>query len=298
MKIPQGLQLAIEKHQEKPTHQLISAKFKIAYKTAVRFHQAKRKVRNILQKHAKVKLREYFPAVVARHQSLLLKRLGGNSEHLQRQKVQNLALALQKIDMVVIQPGQTFSYWDLIGQPKVKDGYVDGMLLARGKVVEGVGGGLCQLSNLLYWLFLHAPFEIVERYHHSYDVFPDSGRVLPFGSGATVFYNYVDLVAKNVSELPIQLKLWLTDAHLKGQLLAPIHIPSKFKIWEENHCFVIWMDRFYRYNEIYQDVYEKGELLRTNFVTNNFAPVLYEVSRDSLEKDGYRVIEIDSMIRF
>ena len=45
------------------------------------------------------------------------------------------------------------------------------------------GGGLCQLSNLIYWMTLHTPLTITERYRHSYDVFPDSNRTQPFGSG-------------------------------------------------------------------------------------------------------------------
>lgn len=112
------------------------------------------------------------------------------------------------------------------------------MLISRGKVVEGIGGGLCQLANLFYWIFLHAPVEIVERYHHSLDVFPDSGRVLPFGSGATIVQNYIDLQIKNISQEPLQIKIWLTDTHLKCQLLAPNPIKQKFHIFEKNHTFI------------------------------------------------------------
>ncbi|MFJ8513275.1 VanW family protein [Lysinibacillus xylanilyticus] len=51
------------------------------------------------------------------------------------------------------------------------------------KVKTGVGGGICQLANLLYWMALHTPLIVTERHHHSFDPFPDSGRTLPFGSG-------------------------------------------------------------------------------------------------------------------
>lgn len=47
------------------------------------------------------------------------------------------------------------------------------MQLSRGEVVRGVGGGLCQLANLLYWMSLHTPLEIAERHQHSFDPFPD-----------------------------------------------------------------------------------------------------------------------------
>lgn len=284
--------LLLEKISKPQPHHLLSQKSAFIYRNAVAYYQIKRSIQNVFQGHASIK-KPYLPAIIARHQSLLHKKLGDNNEHLQHQKVTNLKIASQKIDSIVIQPGQTFSYWHLIGKPKAKDGYVGGMLLSRGKVVEGIGGGLCQLSNLLYWLFLHAPFEILQRFHHSYDVFPDSGRVLPFGSGATVFYNYVDLVAKNISKQPLQIKLWLTDSHLKGQILSDNHLPIKYKVREKNHCFVKWQNRFFRYNELYQDELLEGKIINSTLVTKNFAPVLYPVTVEELQQKNYEVIVFD-----
>lgn len=258
------------------------------YKCAVKYYQTRRFVQNQLAERANTKS-PYFGNIIFRHQSVLLKKLGDNNEHLQQQKVQNLRLAANKLDSIVIQPGQTFSYWHSLGRPTIKDGYVPGMLLSRGKVVPGVGGGLCQMSNLLYWMFLHAPVEIVERSHHSYDVFPDSGRVLPFGSGATVFYNYVDLVVKNASKAPLQLKLWLTDHHLKGQIVSDRRLPYKYHVREANHCFVSYQNQLFRYNELYQDVLFGNTLIATNFITKNFAPVLYQTSPIELLQKGYLV---------
>lgn len=180
----------------------------------------------------------YFPCVVARHQSVLRRRLGDSNPRLQEQKIINLREAIKKFDGVIIEPEKIFSFWEILGNVSYKNGYVDGMLIAQGKVVEGVGGGLCQLANLFYCIWLHVPTEIVERYHHSLDVFPDSGRVLPFGSGATIVQNYIDLQIKNISPFPIQIKIWLTDTHLKCQLLSREVIPQKYHIFEKNHTFV------------------------------------------------------------
>ena len=70
------------------------------------------------------------------------------------------------------------------------------MVLHYGSFQTGIGGGLCQLSNLIYWMTLHTPLTVTERYRHSFDVFPDSRRTQPFGSGATCSYNYLDLQIK------------------------------------------------------------------------------------------------------
>lgn len=127
------------------------------------------------------------------HKSLLRRKLGDSDPILQEQKVKNLAIGAKKFNNLIIKPNKTFSFWKELGEPNYKRGFVDGMIIDNGAVTIGVGGGLCQLANLFYWLFLHAPVEIKEHHHHMLDIFPDSGRILPFGSGAGVLYNYGDL---------------------------------------------------------------------------------------------------------
>ncbi len=234
----------------------------------------------------------YFSAIITRHQSALRRPLGASDPLLQEKKIINLAQAVKNIDGVIIKPGKIFSLWQILGRPSYRRGYVDGMLLAGGQVVEGVGGGLCQLSNFLHWIFLHSPWKIIERYHHSLDVFPDSGRTLPFGSGATILYNFVDLMAQNVSDQPLQIKLWLTDNHLKGQVLAPQPWPQKFHVLEKNHCFIKQNDRYFRYNEIYRQTKVAGQVVKTELAATNFAPVLYAVDSDYLRKNHLTVIDL------
>lgn len=234
---------------------------------------------------------DFFKYIAARHQSVLRRRLGDSDAKLQEQKIINLKQAIKKLNGVVIQPNHIFSLWKIIGKPKYQNGYVDGMLLANGKVVKGIGGGLCQLSNFLFWIFLHVPIETIERYHHSMDVFPDSGRTLPFGGGATIFYNFIDLKIKNISAYPLQLKIWLTDTHLKGQILSPHPIPQKFHIFEKNHFFVKRGKRYFRYNEICAETKINGKVEKIEKITTNFAPVLYTVTKKYLQKNDFKVLD-------
>ena len=171
---------------------------------------------------------------------------------------------------------------------------MDGMLLSDGEAVSGLGGGLCQLSNLLYWIFLHAETEIVERYHHSKDVFPDSGRTLPFGSGATIFDNYIDLKVKNISNSDIQIKIWMTDDALKVQLLSDSPSAKKFHVFEKNHCFVKKGERYFRHNEIYRKTSVAGVMKKEELIATNFAPVLYKVTPKYVSEHGFEVIEISA----
>lgn len=276
-----------------PQRTALSLRFPILKTPLISIKRFGRNFSNFLTlKSATSKNWYFFPNVYFRHQSTLYKKLGDNNARLQKQKVTNLKLAAQKLNGLVIKPGQTFSLWQIIGNPTPKKGYVKGMLLADGKVIEGVGGGLCQMANLLYWMFLHMPIDIVEHHHHSLDVFPDSGRVLPFGSGATIYYNYVDLRIKNTSSQPFQLKIWVNDTHLKGQILSKKIILKKFHIFEKNHCFVKTDNKYFRYNEIWRQTKIAGELIAQKKITENFSPVLYEVNQDYLKKLNYQVIEI------
>lgn len=64
-----------------------------------------------------------------------------------------------------------------------------------GKVSEGIGGGMCRFTNLLHWMILHKPLTIVEHHHHgSFDLFPDFGRQVPFGTGTSVCYNHMQFI--------------------------------------------------------------------------------------------------------
>lgn len=228
-----------------------------------------------------------LPWVVARHASPLMRRLGDSDPILQEQKITNLRIAAQALEGIIIKPGRTFSFWDIVGAPTYRRGYVDGMLLSAGKVQAGVGGGLCQMSNLLHWAFLHAPFDIVERAHHSFDVFPDSGRTLPFGSGATIFYNLIDLKVRNASAVPIQIHVWLTERELKIQLRSSARIPEKYHVYEKGHSFLNFRGTWFRSNEIWRQTLREGNVVADDFLYSNFAPVMYPVTAEYLENRGY-----------
>lgn len=215
-----------------------------------------------------------------KHQSLLRRKLGNSDPQLQENKVVNLKIACPTIDGIVIKPGETFSFWRQVGEASAEKGYLEGMQLSRGEVVRGVGGGLCQLSNLLYWMALHTPLQVVERHHHSFDPFPDENRVLPFGSGCGVFYNYIDLRFLNPTDITFQIKLWVTDEHLKGSILSDIETPHAYHITEKNHRFLRDGERTFRENEIWRELIDRrtGNRICEELVVKNHAEVRYQLN--------------------
>lgn len=219
-----------------------------------------------------------LPHLIFQHQSLLLRKLKDVDMQLQYNKITNLRLAGQRLNGLIVQPGETFSYWRLIGKPTRSKGYMDGMLLFYGKVMTGTGGGLCQLSNLIYWMTLHTPLTITERHRHSYDVFPDSGRSQPFGSGATCAYNYIDLQILNNTSSPYQLHIYLTETHLAGEWRSALPATRIYEVYEKEHYIQQqYWGGYTRHNVIHRKVYDlRMNPLDDEWITNNDAIMMYE----------------------
>jgi vancomycin resistance protein VanW len=235
-----------------------------------------------------------LPYSLKKHQSILLRQLKDVEMWLQYNKITNLKLAISKIDGLLIRPHEVFSLWYLVGNPTKNRGFKLGMTLEDGQIGTGYGGGLCQLANLIYWMALHTPLTIKERWHHSYDVFPDVNRTLPFGSGATIAYNYIDLQLLNPTHSTFQIKLWLTDTELCGEVRSNLPSPYHYKIVERNHQMVgpIY-GRYIRHNELYRICEDQEtqktigeELVTVNDALMMYAPLLpesVEFSRDQKE---------------
>lgn len=244
-----------------------------------------------MQRLARHRSAEPLPCRIIRHESVLLRRLGDVDMRLQHNKVKNLQLAADRIDGIVIRPGEIFSFWRLVRWPTAGKGYVSGMLLSNGVVKEGIGGGLCQAANLLYWMALHSPLQVTERHRHSYDIFPDSGRVLPFGTGAAVFYNYVDLQFYNSTNQSIQIRIWVDETHLRGEIRSEFGFDESYRIVERNHRFTYSRStgKVFRENEIYRQTIDKvtGNVVNNELLYKNHCQTLYAV------KSGMSIDEID-----
>ena len=230
------------------------------------------------KKYAKQRTSEKLAFRIKKHQSVLLKKLGESDMQLQVNKVTNLNIATKQIDGILIRPGETFSFCKLVGLPTKRKGYLLGMELTFGEARAGIGGGICQISNLIHWLVIHSPLTVTERYHHSFDPFPDDGRVLPFGSGATVFYNYRDYQFTNNTDHTFQINLWFTDKCLEGELRINNELDYGYHVIEKDHKFLKIDGQYYRKNEIWRDKilkFKSGQIVETELITKNFARVTY-----------------------
>lgn len=268
----------------------LTTRFPILYPLRVKQRQAARWLRWHWgpEKFAVTQEAVSLRAKIYRHQSKLRRYLSDDvlDRTWQDNKVRNHALALPHIDGIVIAPGETFSFWRLVGKPSSARGFVEGMELSHGRAQGGIGGGLCQIGNLLHWLALHSPLTVTSRANHSFDPFPDQGRVLPYGTGAALFYNYIDLWLHNPTDQYFQIRLWLTDTLLNGEIRSDRHLPHRYRIIERNAGFERTQTHWIRHNEIWRETIKKGEggdILATEFLYANHVRVMYE---PSLDPDG------------
>lgn len=215
---------------------------------------------------------EYF-----HHQTPLLRKLKDVDMYLQYNKIANLKIAVPKINRMTIKPGETFSYWKAIGKPTKRKGYLKGMVLRNGGFTAGTGGGLCQLSNLIFWMTIHTPLTVIERHRHGYDVFPDSNRTQPFGSGATCFYNYGDLMITNKTDQTFQMVLEITETHLKGRWLTDKPIQYTYEVYEKEHAMQSeYWGGYTRHNLLFRKKYDlHGKLLDDEYLVENHAVMMY-----------------------
>ena len=229
---------------------------------------------------------------VKTHASLLLRQLGESEMALQHGKVVNLRLASARLDGVLIRPRETLSFNRLVGNCTRRRGYVEGMRLSNGAAQAGVGGGICQLANLVHWLALHSDLTVADRSEHSFDPFPDKGRVLPWGSGCSIVYNYVDLQLRNDTDSTFQLRVQVGERYLEGRLLADREQQRSYHVEARHERFYRLRGRHFRANELWRRVVDRrtGRALGEELVRRNCALVTYAPG------ESVDVLDVDALL--
>ena len=117
-----------------------------------------------------------------------------------RDRTTNLQLAANKINGTVVMPGDTFSYNTVVGERTIAAGYKEAPIYVSGEVVDGLGGGICQITSTLYNAVVYANLEIVERSNHQF-----VPSYVGASRDATVVYGSIDFKFKNNRDYPIKI---------------------------------------------------------------------------------------------
>ncbi len=252
------------------------------YKISLEKEIFKRNVKDLFseEKIANQHSKEVLPNIVKSHSSILIRKLNGVDLRLQENKVTNIMLACNKVNGLIIHPGETFSFWKTVGKATQKKGYKEGLVISSKGLTSGYGGGLCQMANMIHWLVLNSPLEVTELHHHSDALFPDERRRVPFGTGTSVSYNNIDYRFRNNTDQDVQILVWIEDGELLGELRSEREFPYRYKLIEENHHFKKEGDKYYRISQVYRLVIDRAtnEVLNKELILDNHSAVLYDYS--------------------
>ncbi len=264
----------------------------IPYKISIFKEARKKDLKDLLagKKFAKTINRENYEFIWKGDTKVLLRKLHGVDMQLQKNKVENLKIASKKIDGIIVNPGEEFSFWNLVGSTTKRKGYLEGLMINNGQLKKGFGGGLCQLANMLHWLVLHTPLTVTELHHHSDALFPDVKRRVPFGTGTSISYKAVDYRFKNTTNYPIQIRIWLDDEFLYGEIRSIVELNEKYKIVEEDNHYAKDDDgTYYRNSKVYRIIIDKKtkKEIKKELILNNHSKVMYDY--ELIPKEEIRV---------
>ncbi len=124
-----------------------------------------------------------------------------NLRNSQEGRVKNIEKGVAAINGTIILPGETFSFNDVVGDTSRDRGYFPAPEILHGKLEQGYGGGICQVSSTLYGAILRSNIQPTMRQHHSFPV-----NYVPEGLDATIVYGLIDFKFKNIYDCPIYIK--------------------------------------------------------------------------------------------
>ncbi|MGM9651012.1 MAG: VanW family protein [Faecousia sp.] len=263
----------------------------VAYQISEIKETALRRMRDLRHgvRFARTHQQEPLPCLWKGDDKIIRRQLHGVDMRLQENKAVNLRLAGSRIDGLVIRPGETFSFYETVGKTTAKKGYLEGLVINNHGVTSGIGGGMCQLANLIHYMVLHSPLEVTELHHHTDALFPDSGRRVPFGTGTSVSYKKLDYRFYNGTDTPVQLRVWQDETTLYGELRGTQPLPVRYRLEEEDNHFAKDADGcYYRNSRVYrvsEDV-QTGEELARELVLANHSKVMYDY--DLIPKEQIR----------
>ena len=195
----------------------------------------------------------------------------------QENKVFNLKLAAKTLNGLLIRPGETFSFWWLVRHADKDTPYKDGLTVTNGKLTTMSGGGMCQMSNLLFWMFLHTPLTIIQRRGHEVKEFPEPNSDEIKGVDATISEGWIDLKVRNDTDCTYQIWVTLDDEKIIGQVSADKEPQALYKITNGSIQYVRESGGIYEYAQVkrMQVALGTGEIIDCKLLYTNKCKICY-----------------------
>lgn len=150
----------------------------------------------------------------------------------------NLDLACKAIDGTILNPGDVFSFNDIVGERTAAKGYQAAIAFVNGTSTPEVGGGICQVASTIYHATLLADLNIVERLEHMYTV-----DYVPLGMDATIYWgSNVDFKFSNSTNNPIRIDAYLKDGKVHIGLVGTKESEYTVKLDSKTISTTQWKD--------------------------------------------------------
>ena len=163
----------------------------------------------------------------------------------------NLKLAANKINGTVLLPGETFSYNKTVGERTIAAGYKDAAIYQNGQVVDGLGGGICQISTTLFNAVLFANLNIVELHNHQF-----VPSYVGAGRDATVVYGSKDFKFKNSRKYAIKIECSVSGGVAKFKIYG-VKEDTEYDV--KVNASIISSTASYIKSSTYRTLYLKGK---------------------------------------
>lgn len=173
----------------------------------------------------------------------------------------NLKLAASKINGTVLMPGETFSYNKVVGERTIAAGYKEAPIYVSGKVVDGVGGGICQITTTLYNAVVYANLEIVERTNHQF-----VPSYAPASRDATVVYGAIDFKFKNNRDYPIKLVCSVSNGIANFQIFG-LKSDNDYEVEISNRVTSTTSSAIY--SEAYKILKQNGQVVSSELLSRD-----------------------------
>lgn len=200
------------------------------------------------------------------------------------ERTANVRLAAQLVNGTILNPGEEFSYNKVVGPRTTARGFKAAAIFAQGEVVDGIGGGICQVSSTIYMAALRANMKITERRNHAFYV-----DYTPKGEDATVVYGSIDFRFVNTSEYPVKIVATSKNNYIRVQIMGTepdekvtvkltkkTHSTSPYTTREKESTALAAGVREVQQNgqqgismSVYRNVYDKNGKLIESYLENN-----------------------------
>lgn len=241
--------------------------------------------------YAKTLHHEILPHKLFSTESALYNPNTGFDMAYQHNKVFNLQLAAKTLNGLLIKPGETFSFWQTVRYADKETPYKEGLTITNGKLGIAQSGGLCQMSNLLFWVFLHSSLSIVERHAHVARV-PNTRDGEPQGVDATINEGWLDVKVKNETNTSFQIGIAFDDENITGGLFTDTAMPFTYEIEGKGLSYFRENGKVYQKVSIYrlELATDTREIVSESLLYQNLCEINYQLPEGTVILDRKAVL--------